>query len=382
MTSAEDPIELHRHLRGKITVTSKVTLTEENLGIVYTPGVGDVSQAIARDPSMARELTGTQNTVAIVTDGTAVLGLGDIGPRAALPVMEGKAAIFSEFAGINAVPICLDTTDSDAIVDTVRYLAPSFGGINLEDISAPRCFEIERRLTAELDIPVFHDDQHGTAIVVLAGLINALDVTGKGTDVKVAISGAGAAGLAIARLLVAYGMTRIRISDSKGVLTPGSESINDNQREVLALSTAGDDWPLGETLIDGADVLIGVSRAGLFTAADVKRMAPDPIVFALANPVPEIMPDEARAGGAVVIATGRSDFPNQINNALVFPGLFRGLLDSGTPQVTTAIKLAVARALAALVDSPGPECIVPSIFDARIVSGIVKAIDACEDEQC
>ncbi|MHB1016892.1 MAG: NAD(P)-dependent malic enzyme [Coriobacteriia bacterium] len=382
MTHASDPIEFHRRLRGKITIGSKVPLAAENLSIVYTPGVGAVSTAIAEDPAEVRELTGVQNTVAIVTDGTAVLGLGDIGPAAALPVMEGKAAIFSEFAGINAVPICLDTTDTDAIVDTVRYLAPSFGGINLEDISAPRCFEIERRLTEALDIPVFHDDQHGTAIVVLAGLINALAVTGKGADVRIAISGAGAAGLAIAHLLVAYGMTRIRISDSKGVLTLARENINDSQREVLALSTVADDWPLGETLIDGADVFIGVSRAGLFTAADIRRMRPEPIVFALANPVPEIMPDEALAGGAAVVATGRSDFPNQINNALVFPGLFRGLLDNGIPQVTTSIKLAVAEALAALVENPSPECVVPSIFDDRIVPGIAQAIGACEGEPC
>lgn len=382
MTHPSDPIEFHRDLRGKIAITSKVPLTAENLSIVYTPGVGAVSTAIAENPAAVRELTGAQNTVAIVTDGTAVLGLGDIGPAAALPVMEGKAAIFSEFAGINAVPICLDTKDADAIVDTVRYLAPAFGGINLEDISAPRCFEIERRLTEDLDIPVFHDDQHGTAIVVLAGLINALSVTGKGADVRIAISGAGAAGLAIAHLLVAYGMTRIRISDSKGVLTLARENINDSQREVLALSTAGEDWPLGQTLIDGADVFIGVSKAGLFTADDIRRMAPDPIVFALANPVPEIMPDEARAGGAAVVATGRSDFPNQINNALVFPGLFRGLLDHGVPHVTTAIKLTVASALAALVEHPSPECIVPSIFDDRIVPGIARAIGEREGERC
>lgn len=382
MTHASDPIEFHRRLRGKITVGSKVPLEAENLSIVYTPGVGAVSMAIAKDPSEVRELTGVQNTVAIVTDGTAVLGLGDVGPAAALPVMEGKAAIFSEFAGVNAVPVCLDTVDADAIVDTVRYLAPSFGGINLEDISAPRCFEIEQRLTEALDIPVFHDDQHGTAIVVLAGLVNALKVTGKGADVRIAISGAGAAGLAIAHLLVAYGMTRIRIADSKGVLTLDRQNINDAQREVLALSTAGDDWPTGETLIDGADVFIGVSKAGLFTAADIRRMAPEPIVFALANPVPEIMPDEARAGGAAVVATGRSDFANQINNALVFPGLFRGLLDHRVPRVTTEIKIAVAEALASLVEEPDPGCIVPSIFDDRIVPAIARAIGVCAGARC
>lgn len=382
MTQASDPIEFHRRSRGKITINSKTPLDAENLSIVYTPGVGAVSTRIAEQPDEVRELTGKQNTVAIVTDGTAVLGLGDIGPEAALPVMEGKAAIFSEFAGINAVPICLATTDTDAIVQTVRYLAPGFGGVNLEDISAPRCFEIERRLTADLDIPVFHDDQHGTAIVVLAGLINAMKVTGKGSDVRIAISGAGAAGLAIAHLLVAYGMTAIRISDSKGVLTLDRANINDDQREVLALSTADESWPVGGSLIDGADVLIGVSKAGLFTADDIRRMAPDPIVFALANPVPEIMPDEARAGGAVVVATGRSDFANQINNALVFPGLFRGLLDHRAPCVTTDIKIAVAEALAGLVDEPDAEHIVPSIFDQRIVPGIADAIGACQGQRC
>jgi malate dehydrogenase (oxaloacetate-decarboxylating) len=374
MTQASDPIEFHRQSRGKTTITSKVPLDAQNLSIVYTPGVGQVSMAIAGDPALVRELTGKQNTVAIVTDGTAVLGLGDIGPEAALPVMEGKAAIFSEFAGISAVPICLDTKDPDAIVETVKYIAPGFGGINLEDISAPRCFEIERRLTRELDIPVFHDDQHGTAIVVLAGLINALAVAGKDADVRIGICGAGAAGIAIAQLLVAYGLTTIRISDSKGVLTTGRETLNDDQREVLALSTADGSWPVGATVLDDADVFIGVSRAGLFTADDIRRMRENPIVFALANPVPEIMPDEARAGGAVVVATGRSDLPNQINNALVFPGLFRGLLDHAIAHVTVPIKLAVAAALAGLVEEPTPDAIVPSIFDGRVVPAIARAV--------
>ena len=374
MASASDPIEFHRQSRGKTAIVSKVRLDAQNLSIVYTPGVGEVSTAIARDAALVRELTGKQNTVAIVTDGTAVLGLGDIGPAAALPVMEGKAAIFSEFAGINAVPICLDTTDPEAIIETVKYLAPGFGGVNLEDISAPRCFEIERRLTRELDIPVFHDDQHGTAIVVLAGLINALAVAGKDAGVRIAISGAGAAGIAIAQLLVAYGLTTIRMSDSKGVLTAGREALGDDQREVLALSTADGSWPVGTTVLDGADVFIGVSRAGLFGADDIRRMRKDPIVFALANPVPEIMPDEARAGGAVVVATGRSDFPNQINNALVFPGLFRGLLDNAIARVTVPIKLAVATTLAGLVEAPTPDAIIPSIFDERVVPAIARAV--------
>jgi malate dehydrogenase (oxaloacetate-decarboxylating) len=378
MVQPSDPIAFHRHAHGKVAMVSTLTLTAENLSIIYTPGVAEVSRVIAGDRSAVRELTGKQNMVAIVTDGSAVLGLGDIGPEAALPVMEGKAAIFSEFARVSAVPICLDTKDPQAIVDTVRYLAPGFGGINLEDISAPRCFEIERRLTAELDIPVFHDDQHGTAIVVLAGLINALRVTGKGSDVRIAISGAGAAGLAIARLLAAYGMTCIRISDSKGVLTSEREDMNADQREVLGLSSADETWEPGPAVLDGADVFIGVSRAGLFTAADISRMRTEPVVFALANPVPEIMPDEARAGGAAVMATGRSDLPNQINNALVFPGLFRGLLDHRVSHVTTEVKLAAARALAALIEEPSPDRIVPSIFDERVVPAIAEAVGRVE----
>jgi malate dehydrogenase (oxaloacetate-decarboxylating) len=374
MDQASDPVGFHRQSRGKTVISSKVRLDAENLSVVYTPGVGEVSLAIARNPDEVRELTGKQNTVAIVTDGSAVLGLGDIGPYAALPVMEGKAAIFSEFAGINAVPICLATQDSDEIVATVRNIAPGFGGINLEDISAPRCFDIERRLTAELDIPVFHDDQHGTAIVVLAGLLNALKVTGKGTDVRIAISGAGAAGLAIAQLLAARGFDNFRIANSKGVLSLESADANDHQREVLALSTATGSWGTGGMMLERADVLIGVSRAGLFSADDVRRMNEAPIIFALANPVPEIMPDEAHAGGAAVVATGRSDFPNQINNALVFPGLFRGLLDHSVAEVTVAVKLAVAETLAGLIEHPTADEIVPSIFDERVVPAIARAV--------
>jgi malate dehydrogenase (oxaloacetate-decarboxylating) len=374
MTDAFDPVEFHRRLHGKTMVKSKVRLDAENLSIVYTPGVGAVSTAIADDPAEVRTLTGKQNSVAIVTDGSAVLGLGNIGPEAALPVMEGKAAIFSEFAGIAAVPICLSTQDTDAIVDTVKYIAPAFGGINLEDISAPRCFEIERRLAGELDIPIFHDDQHGTAIVVLAALINALKVTRRDARARIAISGAGAAGLAIAQLLAAYGLTDFWISDSKGVQSPERTDLTAHQKEVHSLSTAGRLPASGTTMVEGADVLIGVSRAGLFTAADVRRMNERPIVFALANPVPEIMPDEARAGGAAVIATGRSDFPNQVNNALVFPGLFRGLLDANIAEVTTATKIAVAEALAALIERPTAESIIPSIFDERVVPAIARAV--------
>ena len=378
MAHPSDPIGFHRQSRGKIRVTSKIALDPENLGIVYTPGVGEVASAIASNPAEARELTGKQNMVAVVTDGSAVLGLGNIGPLAALPVMEGKAAIFAEFAGIDAVPICLSTQDPDTIVAVVESIAPGFGGINLEDISAPRCFDIERRLTEQLDIPVFHDDQHGTAIVVLAGLINAFKVAGKGQDARIVMFGAGAAGLAIAQLLAAYGLTNFCISDSKSVLSADRSDLNDHQREVIALSSATCPAGGGADSLTGADVLIGVSRAGLFTAEDIRRMNERPVVFALANPVPEIMPDEARAGGAAVVATGRSDFPNQINNALVFPGLFRGLLDGRVPRVTTAAKIAAAEALASLIDAPTADYIIPSIFDERVVPAVARAIRGVE----
>lgn len=376
MPDLSDPIEFHRQLRGKTVVSSKVVLDAQSLRIAYTPGVGAASMAIAKDPALVHELTGKGNAVAIVTDGTAVLGLGDIGPEAALPVMEGKAAIFAQFAGVNAVPICLATTDTDEIVAVVSAMAPSFGGINLEDISAPRCFVIEERLTEALDIPIFHDDQHGTAIVVLAGLINALKVTGKDRGVRIAISGAGAAGVAIAQLLAAYGCTNFCMSDIDGIVSLDRPGVNEHHRAVLALATGP--CPRGESasMLDGADVLIGVSAAGIFSARDIGRMNANPIVFALANPVPEIMPDEARAGGAAVVATGRSDFPNQINNALVFPGLFRGLLDHGVRVVSTGIKLAVAEALAALVEEPSATNVIPSIFDPRVVPTVAAAVGA------
>jgi len=369
------PIEYHKNLRGKIVIRSKEKLDVNNLGIVYTPGVGEVSMAVANDKSLVRELTGKQNMVAIVTDGSAVLGLGNIGPEAALPVMEGKAAIFAQFAGVNAVPICLATQDTEEIIRTVKNIAPAFGGINLEDISAPRCFEIERRLADELDIPVFHDDQHGTAIVVLAGIINALKVVGKKKEnVKVVISGAGAAGIAISELLAEYGITNYCLCDSKGVINEHREDLNKYKTEALADSMGS--CPIGSCVLalHGADILVGVSQPGQFTAEDIKQMNEKPIVFALANPVPEITPEEALTGGAAVIATGRSDFPNQVNNALVFPGLFRGLLDAGVTKVTTEIQLAVAEAIAGLIESPTANNIIPSIFDENVVPVIVKAV--------
>lgn len=365
---------MHEDLRGKIVISSKIELNEETLPIAYTPGVAKASNAIAENKSEVNKLTGKWNTVPVVSDGSAVLGLGNIGPEAAMPVMEGKCAIFAQFAGINAVPICLDTQDTEEIIDTIKYMAPSFGGINLEDISAPRCFEIERRLTEELDIPVFHDDQHGTAIVVLAGLINALKVVGKEKDAKIVISGAGAAGVAITNLLFEYGFKNICMCDSKGVITDSRNKLNDHKEQILRKSAAS--CPVGNCnlALVGADVLIGVSKPGQFTADDIKKMNENPIVFAMANPIPEIMPDEAKKGGAKVIATGRSDFPNQINNALVFPGLFRGLLDNEIRKVTPEIKLAVAKAIAKMVKNPSEEKIIPSIFEKGLVPTIANAL--------
>jgi len=369
-----EAIEYHKSLHGKTVISSKEKLTAANLGLAYTPGVGEVSMAIAEDKSLLNILTGRQNTVAIITDGSAVLGLGNIGPEAALPVMEGKAAIFADFAGVNAMPICLDTQDTEEIIKTVKHLAPAFGGINLEDISAPRCFEIEKRLTDELDIPIFHDDQHGTAIVVLAGLINALKVVGKDKTAKIVISGAGAAGIAIANLLANYGLTNYCLCDSKGIVSGDRADLNGQKEASVANSSAS--CPIGECTasIAGADVLIGVSQPNQFNAADIQTMNKDAIVFALANPIPEIMPDEAKRGGATVVATGRSDFQNQINNALVFPGLFRGLLDYNISKVTPEIKIAVSEAIAQLIDKPKAGYVIPSIFNEDVVPAIVKAI--------
>jgi len=377
-----NPIQYHSDLHGKIVISSKEKLDAENIGLAYTPGVGEASMVIANDISRLNELTGRGNMVAIVTDGTAVLGLGNIGPEAALPVMEGKAAIFADFAGVNAVPICLDTQDTEEIIETVRHIAPAFGGINLEDISAPRCFEIERRLTEDLKIPVFHDDQHGTAIVVLAGLINALKVVGKDKSVKIIISGAGAAGLAIANLLSAYGLKNYYLCDSQGVICPNRPGLN-GQKEIT-VNHSNTNYKAGpcnggankvrpcSNALTGADVLIGVSQPNQFTAENIKTMNKDAIVFALANPIPEIMPAEAKLGGAVVVATGRTDFPNQVNNALVFPGLFRGLLDNNISKVTPEIKIAVAEALAGLIEHPTAENIIPSIFNEMVVESISK----------
>lgn len=369
-----DPIKYHQDMVGKIEVRSKVHLTPENLHLAYTPGVGEVSKVIAKDHSKVRDLTGKFNKVAIVTDGSAVLGLGNIGPEAALPVMEGKAAIFADLAGVNSVPICLLTQDTEEIISIVKNISPAFGGINLEDIAAPKCFEIERRLSEELDIPVFHDDQHGTAIVVLAGLINALKVVGKDRKVKIIISGAGAAGLAIADLLSHDGFENFCLCDSQGAVTHSRTDLTHYKKAAIKKTKALCEVGNCKGNIPFSDVFIGVSTPNQLTAKDVQGMHKKAIIFALANPDPEILPSEAKKGGAAVIATGRSDFPNQINNALVFPGLFRGLLDNKVSKVTPEIKVAVAEAIAALVPEPTPENIIPSIFDPKLVPAIAEAV--------
>jgi len=357
------------HENGKLSVTSKEVITQETLGIVYTPGVAQVCKHIADDVTQARKYTVNGNLIAVVSDGTAVLGLGDIGPQASLPVMEGKAALFKQLAGLNAIPLVLDTKDTQEIIDTIVRVAPTFAGINLEDISAPRCFEIERELQKRLDIPVFHDDQHGTAIVVMAGLLNALQVVGKQmSGVRVVINGAGAAGLAIARLLQHAGVTSITVCDSKGPIYAGRESMNAEKTDVATFCEKHDN--LSDALV-GADVFIGVSTGNVLTAEHVKSMD-NAIIFACANPVPEIMPDVAVAAGAQVVATGRSDFVNQVNNVLVFPGLFKGLLACPQP-ITSDLKMKVAQAIASTV-TPSKDCILPLALNTDVPLAIKEAL--------
>ena len=369
-------LKLHRQHKGKITTSLRDndTIDREKLSAYYTPGVAAVSKAIAEDESLLPTYTWTNNLVAVISDGSAVLGLGNIGPKGSMPVMEGKALLFKHFADIDAVPIILDVHTPDEIVTAVKAIAPSFGAINLEDIAAPQCFEIEERLKAELDIPVFHDDQHGTAVVTLAGLINSLKVTGKSlNDCNVVIIGAGAAGTAITKLLWTAGVGKIIGVDSRGVINSNRTDLNDEKK---ALFQYLDDYQ-GETLDDAikdADVFIGVSKPGLLTPEMVQSMARDPIIFALANPTPEIMPDIAKAAGAAVIATGRSDFPNQVNNAIAFPGIFRGALDNGVSKITDEHKIATAEVIASLVDNPSADEIIPSVFDERLVSEIARVI--------
>lgn len=375
-------LELHEKYQGKLNVTSVVPVEDrEMLSTIYTPGVAAPCLAIAKDPSLAKKLTIKGRTVAVVTDGTAVLGLGDIGPLAAMPVMEGKAILFKEFAGLNAFPIALATKDVEEIVETVKRIAPTFGGINLEDISAPRCFEIERRLTEELDIPVFHDDQHGTAIVVLAGLINACKALGRDLKTaKIVFSGAGAAGIAVAKLLHAFGAADITLCDSKGVIGKDRADLDESKTAMLAWSNPrGLSGGLADAL-QGSDIFIGLSKGGLVTSEMVRSMASQPVVFAMANPTPEIMPEEAKAGGAGVVATGRSDFPNQINNLLAFPGVFRGVFDAGALKITEKMKLAAAEALSALVAEPTAERIIPDALDKSATVAVASAVSRAAAE--
>lgn len=377
MKLREEALRLHRLLRGKIEVVPKQPLVDQRqLSLLYTPGVAEPCMDISQNPELVYEYTGRGNMVAIVTNGTAVLGLGDIGPDAALPIMEGKALLFKSFAGVNAFPICLASRDTTEVVRTVQLMAPSFGGINLEDIAAPACFEIEQRLKETLDIPVFHDDQHGTAIVVAAGLTNALKLTGKTLEqVRIVISGAGAAGIAIARLLVRLGAGHILLCDRKGVIYPDrAEDMNPHKQRIAEQSNpAGFKGQLKDALKD-ADVFIGVSKARLVTSEMVRSMAPNPVIFALANPEPEIMPDEARAAGAAVVATGRSDCPNQINNVLAFPGIFRGALNVRATDINGEMKVAAVKAIAGVVGNDlSPDYIIPRPFDQKVVEVVAEA---------
>ena len=369
-------LDLHKQHGGKITTRLRDTdqLDKTKLSAYYTPGVAAVSKAIADDPSKLPDYTWTNNLVAVISDGSAVLGLGNIGPRGSMPVMEGKSLLFKHFADIDSVPIILDVHSADEIVATVKAIAPSFGAINLEDISAPLCFEIEDRLKAELPIPVFHDDQHGTAVVTLAGLINAAKVTGRNlSESKFVVVGAGAAGTAIMKLLKLYGVGQILAVDSKGIVSHTRTDLNDAKKLLLEHVDGSVDGSLEDALTD-ADVFIGVSQPGLLSAELVGKMANDPIVFAMANPTPEIMPDVAQAAGVAVMATGRSDFPNQVNNAIAFPGIFRGALDNKVRMITDSHKIAAAEVIASLIDTPTADEIIPSVFDERLVPSIAAVI--------
>lgn len=369
-------LELHEKYKGKITTNlrDKEELNRDKLSAYYSPGVGAVSQAIAENPADLPKYTWTNNLVAVISDGSAILGLGNLGPKAAMPVMEGKALLFKHFADVDAVPIVLDVHEPEEIIATVKAIAPSFGAINLEDIAAPKCFEIEERLKAELDIPVFHDDQHGTAVVVLAGLINAAKLTGRNlADCKFVVIGAGAAGTAIIKLLNLYGAKNIVAVDSRGIVGKSRTDLNAEKTALLEYVDASQSGSIEDAITD-TDVFIGVSRAGLLTPELVQKMAKDPIVFALANPVPEIMPDVAKQAGVAIIGTGRSDFPNQVNNSLAFPGIFRGALDHGVKKITDQHKLAAAEALANLVENPTVDKVVPTAFDEGVVEAVANVI--------
>ena len=378
MTNAEKALALHEEWKGKFETTPKMSITtREDLALAYTPGVAEPCKVIAKDKDAAYTYTIKSNTIAVVSDGSAVLGLGNIGAYAAMPVMEGKAVLFKSFGGVNAVPICLDTQDTEEIIKTVVNIAPAFGGINLEDISAPRCFEIEERLKKILDIPVFHDDQHGTAIVVLAGIINGLKVTGKNKeDCKVVVNGAGSAGVAITKLLLTYGFKNITMCDKSGILSKTSEGLNWMQKSMMDVTNLeGKTGTLADAL-KGADVFVGVSAPNIVTPEMVASMNKDSILFAMANPVPEIMPDVAKAAGARIVGTGRSDFPNQVNNVVAFPGIFRGALEGHAKQITEEMKLAAAEAIAGLVSDEqlSDDFIMPEAFDPRVADVVSKAV--------
>lgn len=378
MTTNEKAMMMHKEWNGKIETVAKAPVkTREDLAIAYTPGVAEPCKAIHEDPELAYTYTMKANTIAVVSDGSAVLGLGNIGPHAAMPVMEGKAVLFKEFGGVNAVPICLDTQDTEEIIKAVTWLAPTFGGINLEDISAPRCFEIEQRLKATLNIPVFHDDQHGTAIVVLAGIINSLKVVGKKKeDCRIVINGAGSAGIAIAKLLLTYGFPYVTICDTTGIISKNRTNLNWIKKEMAEVTNLdGLDGSLADAM-KGADIFVGVSAPGVVTAEMVKSMNRDAIIFALANPVPEIMPDVAKAAGARVVGTGRSDFPNQVNNVVAFPGIFKGALEGRAPQITEEMKLAAALAIASLVpdEELSENNVMPEAFNPKVADLVAEAV--------
>lgn len=380
MTTNEKALELHRQWQGKLETVSKTPVkTREDLSLAYTPGVAEPCKVIAEDKEAAYTYTWKSNTVAVVSDGSAVLGLGNIGPHAAMPVMEGKAVLFKEFGGVNAVPICLDTQDTEEIIKAVTYLAPGFGGINLEDISAPRCFEIEERLKKILDIPVFHDDQHGTAIVVLAGIINALKVVNKKKeDCKVVVNGAGSAGVAITKLLLTYGFPNVIMCDKVGIVGKDTEGLNWMQQKMTEMTNPNNERGSLADALKGADIFVGVSAPNIVTPDMVSSMNKDSILFAMANPVPEIMPDAARAAGARVVGTGRSDFPNQVNNVVAFPGIFKGALEGRAVQITEEMKLAAAHAIAGLVpeDKLSEDNIMPEAFDPQVAEVVAAAVKA------
>ncbi len=378
MTLNEKALQLHEEWNGKLETVSKIPVkSREALSLAYTPGVAEPCKVIAQDKEAAYKYTMKANTVAVVSDGSAVLGLGNIGPYAAMPIMEGKAVLFKEFGGVNAVPICLDTQDTEEIIKAVTYLAPGFGGINLEDISAPRCFEIEERLKAALDIPVFHDDQHGTAIVVLAGIINALKVVGKRKeDCKVVVNGAGSAGIAITKLLLTYGFPNVMLCDKVGVVSKTTPGLNWMQKKMTEVTNPNNETGSLADALKGADIFVGVSAPNIVTPEMVASMNHDSILFAMANPVPEIMPDVAKAAGARVVGTGRSDFPNQVNNVVAFPGIFRGALEGRATQITEEMKLAAANAIAGLVpeDELNDENIMPEAFNPKVAEVVAEAV--------